>query len=730
MSAFGQALDPVGAAHDLFEERRYAEAIEAYQTLLEEGVPTGDGTHVPLRETQRHSIRLMLGQCYGQMDEVAAAQRVFQEIIDEVPDDPYAGQAMHRLGNLYWERYRFKEAIRLCKQIRNQHMDTQAGAVAGYLVGNYQREDGQFQEALESYQYFLEHFSDSLYRGSVISAMIYLYRESGDYAAAEKLLRDRMREHPEDTTLVEQLGDLYEKQGASSKAIEFYRQVLESDPGNTSLRQKLADLYVEIGQRDQAANEWEKIVGSEASQADQKERLGSIYLSHKMYPEAIEAYREAVRLRPQNAYLYTQLAAVYKIRGQVEEAASVYTEGLERLGFTGNQRLVFWRPMLEIYEDPQFEPLREKLIQRFVQKRAEAPKIPNIALTLGELFFYAGRVSEALETFLSLHRGFPLQIDMVLERYAQVLERKGDPQAVDFYEALIANSKDRMRIRTARSKLAVLYEKMGRWNEAVAVLEALVRNREASVKNKLLLGRLQLQGLRSPEAAARTFQSLQTGHIVEARLGLAECHILRQEYDLAREILEPIAARPNNLRGVATKLIGDSHFFAAEFDEAVASYKAVIQHAKSDQLTNDALERIVLIQNHTDYLKIPLTDYADALHLYLNGETAAALRTCERSLETYPQSTLVDAFRFLVGDIHNELGDAAAALEAYQQVAAAESLMAPRALVKIAEIYRRDSDLESAAATYTTLLMAYPENVIVVHARQKLDEIMKLQGKR
>ncbi len=183
-------------------------------------------------------------------------------------------------------------------------------------------------------------------------------------------------------------------------------------------------------------------------------------------------------------------------------------------------------------------------------------------------------------------------------------------------------------------------------------------------------------------------------------------------------------------RATARKLVGDSYFFAADFDQALKEYNQVIEISKSDQLTNDALERIVLIQNHQDYLKIPLTDYATALQLYLSGKSDKALQQCEGTLELYPQSTIIDAIWFLMGNIYRKETKPVEAIDAYQQIVSRESPIAAKALVNIAEIYRQQDDLANATATYTTLITDYPENVIVVHARQQLDEITKLQQKR
>ena len=129
------ALDPVETAHDHFHEKRYAEAIKAYEDLLEKGIPKANNTYIPLRQSQKDSIRLMLGQSYVKVGEDPAAQRVFKEIINENPNGSYSTQAVHRLGNLHWQRYQFREAVLQCKQILNGHPNTTAAATV-LLSGN------------------------------------------------------------------------------------------------------------------------------------------------------------------------------------------------------------------------------------------------------------------------------------------------------------------------------------------------------------------------------------------------------------------------------------------------------------------------------------------------------------------------------------------------------------------------------------------------------------------
>ena len=167
-------------------------------------------------------------------------------------------------------------------------------------------------------------------------------------------------------------------------------------------------------------------------------------------------------------------------------------------------------------------------------------------------------------------------------------------------------------------------------------------------------------------------QRLVTSQLSEAQLILGECHVLLKRYKLAREALEPIANRSGSFRATARKRIGDSYFFASNFEQAIKEYKLVIQSSKSDRLTNDALERIVLIQNHPDYFKVPLTDYATAVQRYLSGETEAALQQCQQILDVYPKAGIVDEVWLLIGNIHREEGRDDEAINAYRQIVAKE----------------------------------------------------------
>ena len=713
-----QTVNAIQAAHDHYYERRYAEAIKAYQTLLK----------TELRQSQKDSLRLMLGQSYVKLGEDAEAQLAFKQLIDENPDGVYATQAVHQLGNLYRQRYQFKTAFLQFKQIMKQHPNTQAAGIAAYLTGYYEHIDGKYDEAMVSYKNFLDNFPTSPYRSSVVSSLIRLYTQNKRYAEAEKLITERIQQDPTDTTLLQELASLYQQQGKYDDALELYRDALKQNPGNTSLRRKLGSLYAELGKIELAKAEWKKLVTDDASQNQQ---LGAIYLAHKMYPEAIQAYQQAIQMNPQYGYLYTQLAAVYKIQENIEKSLSTYLDALQRIGPSGSQRETVWNAMLEIYEGENQKPLQEKLIAQLQDAHRATPQNLNVTLTLGELLFYAGQFEKALETFTKLHRYYSTAIDATLERYARILERNQNPAAIDFYKTLVQVTRVATQRTNAQYKLARLYQKIEAWDEAVTLLKELNSSSATSTTTQLLLARIQLHGLRDPKAAQITLQQVNpqraiTTQSMEAQLLLGECHLLSKQYTLAREMLTPIADNTNRFQAAARKLIGDTYFFAADFEKARKAYKQVIGISKSDRLTNDALERIILIQDHPDYFKIPLTDYATALQHYLSGDTEAAITQCQNTISLQPQALIVDDMWLLLGTIYQNQRADEDAIRAYQQIVEQESHLAVEALTQIAEIYQKQKDFTNALDTYTLLVTKYPDNSIIPHARQQLGEIKKL----
>ena len=708
-------------AHDFYYSQEYSEAVEAYQALLK----------TPLHQHSKDAIRMNLGQSYAKLGDDALALQNFHAVIDDDPNGSYASQAVHRIGTLFRERYQYKEAINRCRQLANKYPKTQTAAIARYLIAQYTFAEGRYDEAIENYRSFLNDFSTSPYRTSAINSLVRLYRIRHKYTDAENLIRDEIRRKPDDINLMEQLADLYKAQGKYDEALSLYHTALDQNPKNTDILKKLGELYAERGQQDLAAEQWAKIVQDDPDQAYRYQQLGSIYTSHQMYEKAVEAYETAIGLSPKSAQLYNLLADVYKIQGQIGMAVNTYLRALSvvDIGYSGRDTLV--QSMAEIYEGAQLERLFEGVIEKLQAMLKTDSRNSSLVLSLAEVYFYGGNLDLALKNFKRLHQLYSADRGRILEKYAQILERNKNPKAADFYQAIAELFPNMHLAWTAQMKLVRFYERSGRWNDALKVLTNMTQ-RSYQPAAQLLLGHVWLRGIRDAEAALQIYQNLAnqplpTDQATQVQLGMATCYILQGKSDAAESALRPIADGNSNFKAEAQKLIGDAHLLRGDIEAAVTAYKRVLDIAMSNPLSNDSLDRIVLVQSNSDYSNEPLKRYLEALRSDLSGETDVALKLCQETMQEYPTALIVDDLWMLVGEIHQRETRYLDAITAYQQVAVLEgSPIAAEAAAKIADIYRWQlNEPDKARETYSALIQDYPESVIVAYARQQLDALAK-----
>ena len=708
-------------AHRLYYSRQYVEAIAAYQKILKS----------ELTKATKAEVRMNMGQSYAKRGDDTLAIRTFQEVIEDDPNGSYATQATHQIGNLFVRRYQYKEAILACKKLAESYPKTRTSALAEYLIAQYFHAQGKRELATEGYRRFLEDYPSSPYSVSAIYSLIMLYTEAKKYDDAEALIRKQLRKNPTDTDMMEKLGDLYKTQGKNEEALNLYTAALAHAPEDISLREKLGGLYAEKGQLEQAIEEWTRIIEEDPGTANRHRQAAEIYLKHRMYDKAIESYNQAIKLDPRNAYLYAQLAGVYKIQGKVNLAVGTCLEGLRtvEIGYHGRETLI--EEITEIYEGEQRARLLEQVIAQVKSYVTRDRRNPKFVLALAELYFYHDRFDLALEQFRRLPQLYAADRGTILQKYAILLQRAEHPAATSFFRAIIEIFPNSGVARNSRLRVARLYERAGQPREAIDILSGM-KGVNVDAEARLLLAHLWLHGVHDVDAALPIYQALMNQPLpaadrTKAQLGAAECYLLQDQYGAARELLERIVDGAH-LGAPAQKLIGDSYLFQTDFEKAAAEYGKVVKFSSSDESSNDALDRMILIRSNSDYVNVPLEGYVRGLKANLNGEPEEALRICRETIEAYPQALIVDDTWLLMGEIHKRQGRYSDAIAAYEKVVVDGGLTAAEGLNEIAAVYHRGlRDTKKALETYRQLVRDYPESVIVPYARQQVDALAKLQ---
>jgi len=408
---------------------------------------------------------------------------------------------------------------------------------------------------------------------------------------------------------------------------------------------------------------------------------------------------------------------------------------LLRLGVNYSGRDNIISNMSELYDGELQAELFDKAIAKVKAELQKKPNDAGIVLSLAEIYFHRGDFASSMVYFKQLATLYPDQ-GRILDKYAQILERDNKPVAAsEFYTItpqLFPTGAYSMR---ARLKSGQLYYQLGRYEDALKTLRELVRKdtaRRYSAEAYLLIGEVQLRGLRDVPAAASTYAMLErllatTPNALEIKIRQAECLMLLGKYDDAEATLKPIAESVNQFNVVAKKLLGDCYFFMAKFKDALEEYQKIIDLPEDTPFANDALAQVAVITGNSDYFQQPLAMYAEALRLELNGDYDNALKEYNAIIEKFPDCALKDELILTIADNLLRQRLVEEAIQRLEQLQQPDSPLAPEAQAKIGDIYRWQlKDIPQATRAYSTLLEKYPDSVLTTYAR---NQILQMKNK-
>jgi putative PEP-CTERM system TPR-repeat lipoprotein len=163
-----------------------------------------------------------------------------------------------------------------------------------------------------------------------VSRLSLVALQQGDQVYAEEVLRDWLREHPEDRGMQMMLANVFIQSGSQSAAKAEYERMLPSD--DPVVLNNLAWIYMEEG--DSRALETARRANSVApNNPDISDTLGWILVQSGAVQEGLSFLKTSARARPQNATVQYHLGVAYKQAGQVDSAREALERALAIGGF-------------------------------------------------------------------------------------------------------------------------------------------------------------------------------------------------------------------------------------------------------------------------------------------------------------------------------------------------------------------------------------------------------------
>jgi tetratricopeptide (TPR) repeat protein len=588
-------------------------------------------------------LRVELAELYWRVARVGDAIHEAEDVLKSDPDYPDA----HRLlARVYWHMLGENQTEKVNKETLRkaiEHMEAltrlqPSDLDSWQVLGRLYKMNNQAQKAEEAFKKVLNVDPDSK---SGLSSLAQLYFEQGDYEGAVELLK-RIPEGDRDAPLLGMLGYAYSETHDYSAAVSTYEKALAQDPDNPELRRAYADALMGMGNTAAARTEFEKLLKADPDDVSTYLRLAQLDRQEGRFDQARKELERANALQADNMEIPYQQALLEDAVGNQDKAIELL-QGLvkksERAGdqYTpaeANNRALFLERLGLIYRaQRKYEPA----LQAFKQ---------IVALGQGQ----AARGEQLIVDTMRLNHELP--------------------QALDEVNSAVQKFPDERALRILR---AYVVGELGRVDEAVKQLQALMNNSPADRELYLSLAQVYIQAKQFAEAEQAVNKALGYSSKPEEQeysgFLLGSIYERQKKYDLAEEQFKKVLAA-DPLNASAANYLG---YMLADrgvrLEESVKYIQKALQLEPNNGAYLDSLGWAYYKMNRCDLAEPHLEKAARLMsddptihehlgHLYLRmGKDTLAEQEWERALKEWPQAVSSDFDADQAAQLQRELDE-------------------------------------------------------------------------
>lgn len=263
--------------------------------------------------------------------------------------------ATHNAALAAFQRGSYEEAVEYFKQCWLLSRSPAQRGISASDLGQTYRRLGRSKEARE----WLEHAYDvwrvepqaGHYLAVAADGLGSVYRDAGDYARAEVLLREALGVPDPDTNstgrIRNNLGDLLREQGRITEARQLYLDTLQQEDVSSKQRMNaligLAEIDRQTGDREASAKKWNEVLaiargqGDELSEAIASRGLASMWLSAGDLARSEPLLRRSLSIMETNpeatpadlANALSGMGLLYRAKNKLALAEDAWSEALQ-----------------------------------------------------------------------------------------------------------------------------------------------------------------------------------------------------------------------------------------------------------------------------------------------------------------------------------------------------------------------------------------------------------------
>ena len=357
----------VATADSLYRERRYPEAISAYDKAAR------------FDPNNPHIVR-QLGFAHGALGQLALAYTFLQKAQELQPDSADVRLA---LGALYLRELRDTDAIAEANAVLKKQPDN---AAALNLRGGAQL-DRNPDAAMSDFRKVAE-VAPRNPRPPYLIGSILLAR--GDTAGATKEFEQSLALAPANAEPLQKLVSIELARKQSDAALDRVKKQIAVAGDSASLYTLLGSVYVARGDVSSARGEFRKAISVDPKYADAYAQLAGTYQSAGTLDTAIAIASQAIRVDSLNLGARMVLGVSYQGRGDLAKAEGQYEAALAaNPRFAGAANNLAW-----LFSERNVEPDRALRLAQLA--KAVDPNNPEISDTYGWILYKQGQYSKAV----------------------------------------------------------------------------------------------------------------------------------------------------------------------------------------------------------------------------------------------------------------------------------------------------------------------------------------------
>jgi tetratricopeptide (TPR) repeat protein len=644
--------------------------------------------------------------------------RYVNQLLTEFPATPKLVDAKLLEGQCYFFKKEYVKAFGVFKDLagRNEYKD-----VSLFWLGETHLKSGDIAKAQEQYRQVIDGFPASLYAPQAYYSLAWSYFQKGDYDLAKKAFQDLIGKYPSNNLAEDaafKMGECDYNAGQYEGAVFQFNKYSQDHPQSTRLYEaqfNMAEAYYYLEQYDKAVESYQKAKGLTKEPRSLMAAMVGVGWSHmklSRFDEALKAFDEAqVAAKtaniPEDDILLGK-ASLFTSQERFKDAAASYTELITRFPDSPRVAESYLGRANAYYLSNDYVPAIDdykQIISLYGALPAQAKVIEKASFGLAWTYLKSGDLERSIVSFQTVVDKTDNKSVKVsaLTQIADAYQEAGEmDKAIGVYDKILKDMPDTPYSDHVQYRLGVALLKAGRFDPAIFAFQALKANYPKSkylTESQYYLGVTYFKKrdwASTVDVVAAFVKAVPPASefVAEARYILALSYFNLRQFDKAIPVFNDMQKLyPNETLVVQNAQVGlaKTYYEMGDLKEGLSRFKDIVARYPKTQAQ---LESLLWLGEHS----LGTGAYQNAVDQYM------------QALNDMPQTDKKGLIHFELGRAYQGMDQFDKALEYLRQVdPQTDPLLYPKAKLVIAAIFAKDLDPAKAVETYRNIIATSPE---------------------